>query len=68
MINLSIQNFIIPFLVCPVPIRIKKYLRKGGIETEQDPVDPAWVQKLLHFPYFLFVDKDLSLLGRSSKE
>ena len=56
-INLSVQNFIIPFLVCAVPIRVKKYQRNGGIETEQDPVDPSWVQKLLHFPYFLFVDR-----------
>ena len=62
MINLSIQNFI-PFLVPPVPLRIEEYQRKGGIETKQDPSGPSWVQKPLHAPRFLFVEKGFSLLG-----
>ena len=37
--------------------------RKGGIETEQNPVGPSQVQKPLCVSCFLIVGKDLNLLG-----
>ena len=41
MINLSIQNFF-PFLVLTqYPVKIDKYQRKEGIETQQDPTGPS---------------------------
>ena len=32
-------------------------------ETEQDPSGPSQVQKPLHVSWFLFAEKDFSLLG-----
>ena len=38
MINISIQNDYFPSCSTPVLLKIEGYQRKGGIETEQDPL------------------------------
>ena len=34
-----------------------------GTKTERDPAGPSWIQKALHVPSFLFIEKCFGLQG-----
>ena len=36
---------------------------QSNIEAKQDPLGPSQVQKSIHAPHFLFVEKGFTLLG-----
>jgi len=51
MINIFIQNDYSPSCPTPVLLKIEKYQRKGGVETEQDPLGLLGTKAFLCPPF-----------------